>query len=127
MLKAKSVEKADDPLFKIPFPLVWLRYSMFIVLYPTGVFGELMVAWMTKECMLAAMSAAQPNTMSGWTMQSLKFLFQNIGLSQNANIYYGAVFLSYVFGLPPLYMTLLAARRKQLAPPAKIDKAKKNQ
>merc|ERR1719163_173720 len=50
MMKVKSVEKADDPVFKIPFPLVWVRYSLFIVLYPTGVFCELMCAWMTREC-----------------------------------------------------------------------------
>jgi hypothetical protein len=125
LLKVKSVERADDPAFQIPFPLVWIRYSLFIVLYPTGVFGELMVAWMTRECMMSALSTLQPNTMSGWIMQTMKFLFECIGMRPNSNIYYAGIFLAYVFGLPPLYMTLLASRRKQLAPAPKTDKAKK--
>lgn len=32
-----------DATKKTPFPLFWLRYSLFAVLYPTGIFGELTV------------------------------------------------------------------------------------
>merc|ERR1712203_168279 len=49
IVKVKNVEVADDPVFKIPFPLVWLRYSLFIVNYPTGVFCELMVWWLSRS------------------------------------------------------------------------------
>jgi hypothetical protein len=125
--KVKSVAQADDPVFKIPFPLVWVRYSLFIVLYPTGVFGELMCAWMTKDCVAQAMSTVQPDTISGWLMQTLKFLWSSMGLLSNTNVYFGAILLAYIFGLPPLYFTLLAARKKQLAPAPKVGKAKKNQ
>merc|ERR1719163_577864 len=64
MIKMKSVEKADDPVFKIPFPLVWLRYSMFVVLYPMGVCGEMNVIRLAMDCLLEAASAAQPGTTS---------------------------------------------------------------
>ncbi len=32
-----------DATKKTPYPLFWLRYSLFAVLYPTGIFGELTV------------------------------------------------------------------------------------
>jgi hypothetical protein len=127
LLKVKSVVVADDPVFKIPYPLVWIRYSLFIVLYPTGVFGELMVIWMTKDCMMTAMSVANPNTCSGFTLQFLKFLFGNLGLLESTYRYFGFQLLQYAIGLPILYLTLVGARKKQLAGPPKTDKAKKNQ
>jgi len=127
LMKVKSVERADDPIFKIPYIMVWIRYSLFIVLYPTGVFGELMCAWMTRDCMLKAAASSQSTTLSGWVLSTCRLLFTNMGLLSNANHYYGFVVLCYVLGLPPLYFTLLAARKKQLAPPAKTDKGKKDQ
>jgi hypothetical protein len=127
MMKVKSVEKADDPVFKIPFPLVWVRYSLFIVLYPTGVFCELMCAWMTRECVLQPMATAQPNTMSGWFLQTLKFSFGSLGLLQSSTRYYGFVLFMYIVGLPPLYLSLMAARRNQLKPAPKTNNAKKTQ
>eukprot|EP01105_Mastigella_eilhardi_P007046 TRINITY_DN18516_c0_g1_i1.p1 TRINITY_DN18516_c0_g1~~TRINITY_DN18516_c0_g1_i1.p1 ORF type:complete len:228 (-),score=75.37 TRINITY_DN18516_c0_g1_i1:816-1499(-) len=32
-----------------PYPLLWLRYSTFLVLYPTGVAGELQVCWALRQ------------------------------------------------------------------------------
>ena len=32
-----------DAVKKTPYPLFWLRYSLFAILYPTGIFGELTV------------------------------------------------------------------------------------
>ena len=32
-----------DATKKTPFPLFWLRYSLFAILYPTGITGELTV------------------------------------------------------------------------------------
>jgi hypothetical protein len=29
----------------VPFPLLFLRYSAFIILYPIGVSGEILTAW----------------------------------------------------------------------------------
>lgn len=30
---------------KVPYPLFWLRYSLFMILYPTGISGELLQMW----------------------------------------------------------------------------------
>lgn len=30
---------------RVPYPLFWLRYSLFMVLYPTGISGELLQMW----------------------------------------------------------------------------------
>jgi len=38
-----------DATKKTPFPLFWLRYSLFAVLYPTGIFGELTVFWKASK------------------------------------------------------------------------------
>ena len=52
---------------KIPMPLFWLRYTLFVVLYPAGISGELLQMWHawpvckhqhnsfaeSKRCMLA--------------------------------------------------------------------------
>lgn len=127
MIKVKAVVKADDPVFKIPFPLVWIRYSLFIVLYPSGVLGELMVIWQTRAGMFKPLMGAAPDTMSGFTLQSLKFLCRSMGLLESTWRYYGAILFVYAVGLPILYLTLLGARKKQLAPPPKADKAKKTQ
>jgi very-long-chain (3R)-3-hydroxyacyl-CoA dehydratase len=34
---------------KVPYPLFWLRYSLFMVLYPTGISGELLQMWASTE------------------------------------------------------------------------------
>ncbi len=33
-----------------PFPLFWLRYSLFAILYPTGISGELSVFISASKC-----------------------------------------------------------------------------
>mmetsp|Transcript_16015 Transcript_16015/g.33486 ORF Transcript_16015/g.33486 Transcript_16015/m.33486 type:complete len:794 (+) Transcript_16015:21-2402(+) len=39
-----------DATKKTPFPLFWLRYSLFAVLYPTGISGELSVFISASKC-----------------------------------------------------------------------------
>ncbi len=39
-----------DATKKTPFPLFWLRYSLFAVLYPTGISGELSVFITASKC-----------------------------------------------------------------------------
>jgi hypothetical protein len=124
MMKAKSVDRADDHVFKMPFPLVWLRYSLFIVLYPTGVLSELMCIWMTRSAIMTPTSAINANTMSAWIFQTLKYFFGSLGLLESTHKYYGFYLFVYVLGLPSLFFPLLAARKKQLAPKGKPDKSK---
>ena len=33
------------PTSDIPYPLFWIRYSLFIVLYPSGISGECLQVW----------------------------------------------------------------------------------
>merc|ERR1712150_36549 len=124
LIKAKSVERADDPVFKIPFPLVWLRYSMFIILYPMGVFGEMSCLWLALSELMRYTGVAQAKSISMWTLQNLKLLFNALGATSERSVY-GLICLSYLFGLPPLYLMLLASRKKQLAPAPRSDSKKK--
>lgn len=130
LIKAPSVEKADDYVFKQPAPLVWLRYSLFYVLYPSGVFGELMCIWMTRD---AAMGLAKvpdpPNTTSGLLFRLLQFAYGNLGLLSSINRYFGFMLLCYIGGLPPLFMSLVGTRKKalkELAERRSGSKAKKD-
>jgi hypothetical protein len=44
----------------VPYPLFWLRYSLFIVLYPSGISGELIqVPWPRHICAGTAALAAR--------------------------------------------------------------------
>ena len=68
--------------------LVFLRYTLFLVLYPAGVTGELLIiySWMNKD-----------------------------GLSFSANdIIFGIIFLSYFVFFPGMFGHMLAQRRKKL-------------
>jgi hypothetical protein len=123
LVKVKNVEVADDPVFKIPYPLVWLRYSLFIVNYPTGVFCELVVWWLSRSCLMSAMSTAQPGTLSHWTLQTLKFLLGAIGVAQSETALYAVILFVYILGLPVLFLSLLGSRKKQLARPPKAEKS----
>ena len=73
-------------------PHTWLRYSTFLVLYPSGVAGELL-------CIHAALPQLE--------------LHRVLGLSLAAVARY-AVFPSYVFGLPLLYSHMLHQRARAL-------------
>jgi len=50
---------ADD----VPFPLKWLRYSLFIVLYPSGITGEVLSLWAALPYVLvhSVWTVALPN------------------------------------------------------------------
>jgi len=125
MLKAPSVVTADDPVFQIPFPVMWLRYSLFIVLYPTGVLSELMCIWMTKGGVLTDAAAAAVNATSTYTYQSLKYMF-GLGATSSHHWYYGVVLAIYIVGLPSLYFPLLATRKKQLGGSSKPNSQKQS-
>lgn len=129
IIKAGSVEKADDYVFTHPFPLVWLRYSLFYLLYPSGVLGELMCIWMTRDAAMGIATVADPpNTTSGLLFRLLQFSFGNLGLLSSTTRYMGFMLLCYIGGLPPLFMSLVATRKKVLgAPKAKKSSQKDKQ
>ncbi|KAL7567360.1 hypothetical protein ACA910_010256 [Epithemia clementina (nom. ined.)] len=77
-----------DATMKTPFPLFWLRYSLFAVLYPSGITGELTVFFS------AASDAAFANAIPG------------------ASIFYGTLLpIIYFFGSPFMIFNMVGNRK----------------
>ncbi|EFN78581.1 Protein-tyrosine phosphatase-like member B [Harpegnathos saltator] len=93
------------------YPVIWLRYTTFIILYPIGITGELLCLYAAVEYASAysnAWSYILPNT---WNF-TFSYLYLLIG-----------VMLSYIPIFPQLYMHMLAQRRKMLNPSDAMKKA----
>jgi hypothetical protein len=81
-----------DATKKTPFPLFWLRYSLFAVLYPTGIVGELSVF------LKAAHDAAFVAKFGGF-----------------ATTYYATILpIIYFFGSPFMIMNMAGNRKKAM-------------
>jgi hypothetical protein len=86
---------------KVPFPLFWLRYSLFAILYPTGITGEL-------GQILSAMVDFKQSSLALWY-----FLF--------------VIVLLYIPGSPFMYYHMIGQRKRafekirSLAAPAKTS------
>ncbi|XP_068233960.1 very-long-chain (3R)-3-hydroxyacyl-CoA dehydratase hpo-8-like [Palaemon carinicauda] len=88
-------------LDRVPYIIAFLRYTMFIVLYPMGISGELL-------CIYAALPGALKTGVYSTTMpNSINFTF---------NFYYAMIIfaLMYIPVFPMLYSHMLAQRRKVL-------------
>lgn len=90
-----------DATKKTPFPLFWLRYSLFAVLYPTGIVGELTVFWNASYDEVA-------------NFAPLLALFYNRFL-----------FVVYLFGSPGMIGNMVANRKsafkKRFSKPRKVE------
>eukprot|EP00887_Chlorella_sp_A99_P006090 scaffold22.g6090.t1 len=84
-----------------PYPLLWLRYTGFIVLYPLGVSSELAMAW------LAAPAIRQGKLLSIEMPNALNFAF-------DYHLVCWLVVAAYLPGFPRLYSYMLSQRRKLL-------------
>lgn len=106
-------------LFKIDVkPLTWLRYSLFTVLYPMGVSGEI-------GCLLAATSAGLLGS-SDPIPASAPFLMKNIFMPVFQIVpTWLLIGVAYGGGLPTLYLHMLAQRKKVLGGGKKVSKGKK--
>lgn len=84
----------------VPYLLTWLRYTLFIVLYPIGVTGELLCTY----------SAAQYGATNP---QALDSIFPN---TWNYAYYYTiiVIMLTYIPCFPMLYFHMVGQRRKIL-------------
>ncbi|XP_012525076.1 very-long-chain (3R)-3-hydroxyacyl-CoA dehydratase 2 [Monomorium pharaonis] len=91
----------------VPYALVWLRYTTFIVLYIMGVTGELL-------CCYAAVKYASANPYA-WSY----VLPNNWNFTFSYLYFMIAYMLMYIPGFPPLYLHMWAQRRKVLNPGAK--------
>ena len=88
----------------VPYPLLWLRYSAFLVLYPFGVGSEMTMARLAMPVIRdrGLLSCRMPN--------ALNFAFD----------YYWFCWLAvacYLPGLPQLYLYMLKQRRRVLGAP----------
>lgn len=86
----------------VPVALKWLRYSGFIVLYPIGIFSEVMCVWtalplMKDDPRLTAFPYPMPNS---------------INFELNLHKTYVLVLLSYIPGTIVLYHYMLAQRKR---------------
>ncbi|KYN05602.1 PREDICTED: very-long-chain (3R)-3-hydroxyacyl-CoA dehydratase hpo-8 [Cyphomyrmex costatus] len=94
----------------VPYVLVWLRYTAFIILYPWGVTGELL-------CLYTAVKYANTNPDS-WSYvlpNKWNFTFSYLYLLI-------VVMLLYIPGFPPLYLHMFTQRQKILNPSATVKK-----
>jgi hypothetical protein len=131
LIKGVSPVRVADPVFQMPFVLMWLRYSLFIVLYPTGVSGELLCIWKTFSAVTSTKLISLDNGgFSPWLFQCMQLLVNGSGRTWGT-----MVGVSYGVGLPMLMMMLLASRskvitgcckRKKTSPPKKASSEKKN-
>jgi len=93
----------------IPSVITFLRYSLFMVLYPTGISGEL-------SCIYQSLASVQKSGLFGLSMpNALNFSF---------NWYYALllILVLYVPGSPVMYGHMLHQRKKNLNPNAADDK-----
>lgn len=101
---------AAKELGVMPYPLLWLRYSTFVILYPLGVASEMTMVYLAMPVIRKErpLSFSMPN--------SFNFAFD----------YYYFCWLAiacYVPGLPELYFHMLRQRKKILgAPPSAAKK-----
>lgn len=103
---------AMNLLGSVPYPLFWLRYSLFAVLYPTGITGEL-------GCMYYSLVDLKGEAESLQEIPFDKFFLM---------ILTGLVILTYIPGSPTMYKHMLKTRRKQFdeLKKKKVDEEKKN-
>ena len=89
----------------LPKPILWIRYSAFIILYPIGVFSELMTLkdayGKICECCPRVFSYEMPNE-------------YNISFDYLYFIWIGVI-PGYIIGFPFLYSYMLAQRKKKLS------------
>uniref|UniRef100_A0A0X3Q0W9 Very-long-chain (3R)-3-hydroxyacyl-CoA dehydratase n=2 Tax=Schistocephalus solidus TaxID=70667 RepID=A0A0X3Q0W9_SCHSO len=93
-------------LFKPPFSLTYLRYSLFMILYPTGILGELLLILLS----LSYVSKRSP----------IDFPMPNrLNVALHGYCVYWIVLIMYLPFSPVMYKHMLAQRRKVLGSPTR--------
>eukprot|EP01137_Pigoraptor_chileana_P006489 Opistho-2@50932 len=83
----------------VPYVLVWLRYTLFYILYPLGVTGEMLMIYSAIPHAAASKiySPQMPNTWNiSWNFHQLLYV----------------MLLIYLPGFPPMYMHMIRQRKK---------------
>ena len=86
----------------VPFPLVWLRYSGFLILYPIGVSGEMLCAYHTLPLLQKGLCPSLGGLLAACPPHAETLLY--------------VFLLCYLPGLPFLYLGMLGERKKRLYP-----------
>lgn len=85
----------------VPYPLFWLRYSLFAILYPTGITGEVGCMFLAAQHLIGSFTAESYYKMSTENMILFSLIF--------------IVALTYIPGSPTMYGHMVKTRRKQFA------------
>jgi len=85
-----------------PYALTWVRYSLFFVLYPSGISGEVLTMWKSMDYF---------NGHPSYTM-SLPNKW-NLAISLYSSIW--VFLLVWVWGAPTMYTHMMNQRTKSLA------------
>lgn len=94
----------DQVGLSVPFPVVWLRYSLFIALYPAGVLSELL-------CIITSMPYFRET--GKWSVS----LPNRYNFGFDFYLFLFVVLAVYLPGLPMLYQHMLRQRKSKLSPP----------
>lgn len=97
----------------VPYVLTWLRYTLFIVLYPIGVSGELLT-------MVSAFPYIRDKQLLSYPLPN----FANISFYYHYMIV--LIMLSYIPFFPQLYFYMIRQRKKILTPNQNISAHSKN-
>lgn len=94
---------------ELPYSAKWVRYSLFLILYPTGITGEVV------EILISLPYVHKHNILSISMPNSYNFSF---------SYYYALIFalLTYIPGSYIMYNHMLRARKKQLSTAADTNK-----
>jgi len=91
-----------------PYWLTWIRYTFFIVAYPTGVSGELL-------CMYSAFLEASANKKYSMTLPNA------FNATFSFPLIIAAIGLAYIPFFPQMYLHVFSLRRKVLGGPKKTE------
>lgn len=98
------------------YALKWLRYSLFIALYPLGVYGELATAWHALPFVHLTLGAAKLNRIDETTGLYVRVmrLVESYITADAADFIKYFILPAYSIGLPFLYLHMLSQRKKVL-------------
>ncbi|EKX48663.1 hypothetical protein GUITHDRAFT_105298 [Guillardia theta CCMP2712] len=100
----------------VPFVLVWFRYSGFIILYPVGVAGEMLCAYMTLPLLQKGMCPRFEGFLQTCPSYSVTLLYVFLANYVSCEDKACSAVEDGVWGLPWLYTTMLGERKKRLYP-----------
>ena len=96
-----SAIATGDATKKTPFPLFWLRYSLFAVLYPTGITGEILVFLASRSDDTFLFQFSNGSDDSSFSPTLLKFFIR-------------LILIIYAFGALPMVANMASNRKKAM-------------